>query len=78
MILARLFARGWLIVTLTAYNVSNIAHGQYWHAFLGGFGISFVWWMNSRSAAHTDVRGGRELYALGAAVGTICGMWLAR
>lgn len=74
----RLFLRGFVIVTLTAYNVTNIAQGQYGHAFLGGFGISFVWWGNSRGAAHTEVAWARETYALGAACGTVVGMYLAR
>lgn len=73
----RLLLRGFLIVAVTAYNVRNIAHGQYTHAFAGGFAISFLWWGNSRGAAHTEMRYARECYALGAALGTVVGMWLA-
>lgn len=71
-----LFWRGFLIVTLTAFNVRSISHGAYVAALLGGFGISFVWFGNSRTAAHSDLRWAREVYAFGAALGTIFGMWL--
>ena len=72
----RLFARGLIIVTLTAWNVRHIAVLNYPWAFAGGFGISFVWWTNSKSAAHSDLRYARETYAAGAAVGTVLGMYL--
>lgn len=75
---ARLFARGFVIVTLTAFNVKSISHGAYLQALVGGFGISFVWFGNSRTAAHSDVRFAREVYAAGAALGTVFGMWLGR
>lgn len=73
-----IFTRGFVIVTLTATNVGQVA-GRHWAgAFVVGFGISFVWWMNSRSAARSDLRFARECYALGAASGTIFGMWLVK
>jgi Na+/glutamate symporter len=71
-----LFCRGLLIVTLTAFNVKSISHGAYVAALLGGFGISFVWFGNSRTAAHSDLKWAREVYAAGAAIGTVFGMWL--
>lgn len=73
-----IFARGFLIVTLTAANVGQISHAHYGGAFLGGCAISFVWWGNSRGAAHSDVRFARESYAAGAGCGTLCGMLLVR
>lgn len=72
----RVFGRGLLIVTLTAFNVGSIAHAHYLHAFAGGFAISFVWWKNSKTAAHSELRFGREAYAAGAALGTVLGMYL--
>lgn len=75
---ARVFFRGFVIVTLTAWNVRHIGALQYPWAFAGGFGISFVWWGNSRGAAHSDLAWAREVYALGAALGTVTGMWLGR
>lgn len=73
-----IFARGFLIVTLTAANIGQIASRHYGGAFLGGFAISFVWWGNSRGAAHSETQYGRECYALGAGCGTLTGMLLVR
>jgi hypothetical protein len=73
-----LFARGFVIVTLTAANVGQIARGHYGGAFLGGTAISFVWFNNSRTAAHSTVRYAREFYAAGAGCGTLAGMLLVR
>lgn len=73
-----IFLRGFLIVTLTAANVAQIARGHYGGAFLGGTAISFVWWGNSRGAARSKARFARECYALGAGFGTLCGMLLVR
>lgn len=74
----RIFLRGFVIVTLTAWNVRHVAALNYPMGFIGGYFISFVWWTNSRGAAHSDVRFGREFYAAGAACGTVFGMWLGR
>lgn len=74
----RIFLRGLLIVTLTAMNVGQIASRHYGGAFLGGCAISFVWWGNSRGAAHSEAKYGRECYALGAGLGTLAGMLLVR
>lgn len=74
----RLFGRGLAIVTLTAMNVREISGGHYLAATLVGFGISLVWWFNSRSAAHSDLPGAGIVYALGAAAGTFTGMVLTR
>lgn len=73
-----IFLRGFLIVTLTAANIGQIASRHYGGAFLGGCAISFVWWGNSRGAAHSDITFGRECYALGAGCGTLFGMILVR
>lgn len=73
-----IFLRGFVIVTLTAANVGQIARGHYGGAFLGGTAISFVWWGNSRGAAHSDVWCARECYAAGAGCGTLFGMLLVR
>lgn len=73
-----LFLRGFVIVALTATNTGQIA-GKHWlGAFLVGFGISFVWFSNARSAAHSELRWAREAYALGAATGTSTGMLIVR
>lgn len=74
----KIFGRGFLIVTLTASNIGQIAAHHWVGAFLGGFAISFVWWGNSRGAAHSNVVYGREAYALGAGCGTVFGMFLVK
>jgi hypothetical protein len=73
---ALIFWRGWLIVTLTAMNVRQIAGGHYLHAFIVGFGISLVWWFNSRNAAKSELVGAGLVYAIGAGLGTLTGMYL--
>jgi hypothetical protein len=73
-----IFARGFLIVTLTSANVAQIASRHYGGAFVGGCAISFVWFGNSRTAAMTEVPYAREIYALGAGLGTLTGMLLMR
>lgn len=64
-------------VTLAAY--ASTGHGV--HLGLGtaiSFGISWVWWSNSRAAAFTNVAHGQWWYAAGAASGTLIGAVLAR
>ena len=77
MIYVRLFLRGLLLVSLTAANVRQVSQGHYAGAFLIGGCISLVWWANS-SKDRPDVRGAGIAYAIGAACGTVCGMWLVR
>jgi hypothetical protein len=73
-----IFARGFIIVAFTSLNVGQIA-GRHWGgAFIGGFCISFVWFLNAKTAAHTEICGARECYALGAACGTVFGMFLVK
>lgn len=69
------FLRGFAIVALTASNVAQIAGGHWVGAFLNGGAISWVWWTNARQAAHSRACYGRFAYALGAAMGTVFGMW---
>lgn len=72
------FLRGWLIVTLVAWNTRHVATLNYSAAFLTGGVLSLVWWGNSKTAANSTVTGARWAYALGAAAGTLTGMWLGR
>ena len=71
-----LWCRAFAIVFLTAANVRLISRGLYPWAFVTGWGISFVWWHNSRTAARSDLPMSSLVYATGAATGTVCGMWL--
>jgi hypothetical protein len=66
--------RGWLIVTLTSLNTGQIAGHHWTGAGMVGFGISWVWWKNAQSAAKKDLPWIGEVYALGAATGTLTGM----
>lgn len=72
------FCRGFLIVTLTAMNVGQIASRHYGGAFLCGFAISYVWWQNAHGAAHGTTTYLRECYALGAGCGTVAGILIIR
>ena len=69
-----IFLRAFAQVALVAWNVVNLSQQQYALAFVSGFGVSYVWWGNSRAAAHERVTYAREAYALGAAVGTVAGL----
>jgi len=71
-----LFAKAFTQVALVAWNVRNIAHGEFGWAFVTGAAISWVWWANSRSAAHDEKPYSRHAYALGAGLGTVFGMWV--
>lgn len=75
--LARISLRGFWIVFLTASNVVQVSHGHYLGALCGGFLISATWWSNAHSAGTTNIQGGAFAYGLGAALGTVSGMWLA-
>ena len=72
-----MFLRGFLLVALVAANTRQIANGRYLGAFVVGGLISAVWWSNS-SAKREQFSGAGVLYALGAAVGTVTGMYLGR
>ncbi len=73
-----LFARAFVLVALTAGNVRQVSQGHYLGAFIVGGILSWVWFGNAHTAAHSQLRFARETYAFGAAVGTICGMYLGR
>lgn len=73
----RVFGRGWMLVTLTACNIRQIASGHYARSFAVGAAISAVWWLNARTAGHDGGRWMWLAYALGAGCGTVTGMWLA-
>lgn len=73
--LIRIAGRGFGLVALTASNVVQVSHGHYGGALLGGFLISWLWWSNSH-AAKMAIPGAALAYGLGAALGTVSGMWL--
>lgn len=76
--LADVWRRAFTIVTLTSLNVTQVSGGHYAVAFITGGALSFVWWRNTRTAATSIVPGAQWAYALGAACGTVFGMYLGR
>ncbi len=70
--------RAFSIVSVTALNVVEISGGHYFTAFFTGGLLSFIWWTNARTAAHSNAAHGRYAYALGAACGTMVGMFVGR
>lgn len=72
----RIFWRAFAIVTVSSLNVTQVSAHRFNVAFFTGGLLSWIWWGNTRTAAHSDARFGRAAYSLGAACGTITGMWL--
>lgn len=73
----RVFARAFVQVALVAANTRFVAAGAASTAFATGFVLSWVWWGNTRSAAHHEHPWARAVYGLGAACGTVAGMTAA-
>lgn len=71
-----LFGQGLIYVGLQAANVAQIARHHYVGAFVVGYLISQLWAWNVKSIAKRSGWGG-TVYAVGAAFGTVAGMWLA-
>lgn len=71
-----LFLRGVLYVGLQAINTVQLAEHRYLGAFVVGFLISLVWSFNVRQVAIRSGWAG-AVYALGAAVGTVGGLYIA-
>jgi hypothetical protein len=71
-----LFGSGMLQVSLVSVNTYLISHEHYVGAFFVGFLISLVWSFNVKKIAFGSWSD-RILYALGAAVGTILGLYIA-
>jgi hypothetical protein len=69
------FITGFLQVGLISAQTWMIAHGHYSGVFTVGFFISLIWTFNVSA-----IVGGKWLaricYSLGAALGSLCGMWL--
>lgn len=70
--------RAFTIVTCTALNVSQVAGVHYFSAFFTGGLLSYIWWTNTKTAAKVEGEGAHIAYALGAACGTVAGMYLGR
>lgn len=76
---AQIFGRGFLIVALVSLNVRYVSQSHYVSAFLTGGAISLLWWLNAGLASEArQRRAAAGWYALGAACGTVAGVWLGR
>lgn len=73
----RTAAQGWLMVSLVSLNTVQIPAHRVLPAMLVGFLISRLWWSNS-SKHRCDGKWAGEAYAVGAALGTMTGMWIGR
>lgn len=71
-----LFIRGFLLVMLVAINTYQLAHRHYLGAFIVGFLISLTWWFNAGASGRSDDKIDGLFYALGAATGTVSGLFL--
>jgi hypothetical protein len=69
------FGTGFLQVGLISAQTWMIAHGRYSGVFTIGFFISLIWTFNV-SAIVGGKWWARICYSLGAALGSLCGMWL--
>jgi hypothetical protein len=72
----KIWWRAFSIVTCTALNVVQVSNHNFVAAFFTGGLLSFVWWANTKTAAHNTGPYAQYAYAFGAACGTINGMAL--
>jgi hypothetical protein len=72
-----LFITGFIQVSLIAAQTYQIAHGNMFSIFGIGFFISLVWSFNIKKVAFGNWWD-RIVYATGAAVGSVSGVYLAR
>lgn len=73
----KIAGRGFLIVTLVAWNVVNVASHQYGWALVTGTLVSVVWWQNASIVSEAKKHPRASWwYGLGAGLGTIAGMYL--
>jgi uncharacterized membrane protein YebE (DUF533 family) len=63
-------------VTAVSLNVSQVAAHNYSHAFGTGALVSLLWWVNAGKATSRKGLDAALSYGLGAACGTVAGMWL--
>lgn len=73
---ASLFVRAFIMVSLVSANTVLLAHGKSVAAVIDGGLISFVWFLNARSAGRTELPKypAALCYAGGAMAGTLTGM----
>lgn len=72
----KLFGTGFVQVILVAVNTYLIAKHRFAETFVVGFLISFVWSLNVRKVAFGTMED-RIAYSLGAAFGSLSGLYIA-
>ena len=75
-LILELLIRGFLQVAPVSANTVFISRGQYVHAALGAWLISFFWWLNAGNAGASMPAA--LVYGCGASCGVLCGMRVAR
>jgi hypothetical protein len=73
----KLFITGFSAVFFVAISTYMIAREQYVGAFISGFMISFIWTINVRKVVAASLQE-RVIYALGAASGSISGIFISK
>jgi hypothetical protein len=73
----KIASAGFIQVLLVCINTYQIAHEKWLGVFLIGFLISFSWSFNVKKIAFGSMQD-RIFYALGAAVGSISGLFIAK
>lgn len=71
-----LFIAAFCQVGLVSINIYQVSHRHFIDAFVVGFLISFFWSFSIKRIAFGDIWD-RIIYCLGAAVGTVIGMYLS-
>lgn len=76
--LFELLLRGALQVAPVAAGTVFISRGQYHYAAATSFVISFMWWLNAGTSSAYRSWAYAAVYALGASLGALLGMWGSR
>lgn len=73
----RLVATGFLYAVLVSINTYQVAHAKWIGVAIVSFLLAFVWTINVRSVTFSSVKH-RMLYALGASIGTLIGLFICQ
>lgn len=72
----KIFITAFIQISLVSVNTIFLAKNRPELVFLAAFGISYIWTMNVKKAAFGSEMD-KIVYALGAAIGSVFGMYLA-
>jgi hypothetical protein len=76
--LFEILIRGALQVAPVAAGTVFISRGQYLYASGTAFVISFMWWLNAGTSSEYQSWAYAAVYACGASLGAMLGMWGSR